>query len=452
MKLRAIHMTILVTALCVTGCTGKQKDTSSDGLERIPVSEVAVSNEEVQNIVKSCPNFTVSDDLKINVPTDVSEVYEYEGDYSDDAFQANDAFQVDMKEYDKKYRELFEYLFPNHPLNEDYLYYIGGSSKWEIDDNTNEVIQDYCKVRDARDKVLSGKEGRVQYFYDETWEGGITKWDSFVCLDIPNPMGLGYANINKGKTIGLSNKKYYDDDLQKELYPGLDGYDPSEYLEYVDTYSPDSKQEYQLADRKMSICDAVQFFENYINHFPSPKKKNASTVVTGVDVYRVHDEIYGYNLLTTKEYRGLLFDRARLGTYNGFLGYDDYNPHSGMAFMVESTDVDFICSYYVAESAVKEKKYSEVLSIENALKLFSSKLTDHVKFSLKNIELIYTEKYARTKEGYIDNETAYISPAWKITLENANDNLTYSCYINALDGEKFRYCTTPIDWWEDAEE
>ncbi|MDE6761678.1 MAG: hypothetical protein K2J90_13545 [Lachnospiraceae bacterium] len=444
MKLIRVYILFVATVICFTGCANKEDSAKKavGAIEMTSLNHISASNEEVGKIIKSYPNFKISESLSIDVPLDVKEIFEYKANYSID---------INMKDYDSEFMAMYEYLFPNHPFDDNYLFYYGGSSDMVYDDNTGELIEDYHKVKDWHDEIISGKEGKVNYLYDETWHRDITEWEPSVCLEIGNPIGYGYAIINKGRTVELSDSKIYDDMLQTDRYPILESYDPVDSLEYIATYSPDSTKQYKLADQKISICNAVNFFEKYINSLPFPKQKNAKTVVVDVDVYQVNKRTYGYNFLTTKEYQGIRFDHMRAAESNGYYGFDDYSSLLGSAFMVESKDVDILYGYYQSENMEEETNYQEIITLKSALKTVSEKLTDYVEFAVRKIELVYTQKYSKTEDGYIDNEnmSAEITPAWKITLDNPNDNLTYICYINAVDGGNFRYCTTPTDWWED---
>lgn len=93
----------------------------------------------------------------------------------------------------------------------------------------------------------------------------------------------------------------------------------------------------------------------------------------------------------------------------------------------------------------------EIFSLESVIRYISKKMTKHVTFTVRKIELVYSQKDKKTKEGYVDieNRSARMKPAWKLTLENDNDELSYICYIDAVDGGNFRYCMTPTKWWKD---
>ena len=90
------------------------------------------------------------------------------------------------------------------------MFYIGDNSSFEIDCDSGKIVKNYNKVSDWYNKVISGEEGRVAFPYDESWFRNITEWNSPVCLVLGNPIGYGYAVINKGKTEELGNCKDYD--------------------------------------------------------------------------------------------------------------------------------------------------------------------------------------------------------------------------------------------------
>ena len=431
----------MALAVSMTGCKGDHTVDQKTDKMTTPVAQISVSRQEVEQALKSCNNMTVGKDLTIRVPSSVKAVYKYTADYSDD---------MNMKEYEKAFMDLHQYLCPKHTLKDEDLYYIGGSSELKLDDNTGAITQNYKKVKDMRGELYAGQEGSVSYFYDETWNKTVTHWDQPIALQFGNPIGFGYATVNKGKTVKISDYKFYDEDLQMKRYPDADSYEPTDNLKYVTSYSPDSNVKYRLLDGEMSICDAVDFFEQYVNNMPMPYGSNVRTVVTGVDVYQVTKDVYGYQMLTTKEYEGVCFDRTREGQEQGYQDYDDYSPLMGSGFMLECGDVDILHSWYQKEPVKKAKEYDRILSGTDAVKMLSSQLTDNVKFTFQSLELVYTQKYAKTKEGYIDTEhlSADVAPAWKMTVTNENDALTYSCYIDAVDGKHFRYATMPTKWWE----
>lgn len=428
MKTKIISMAIIValltTSLC--GCVNDSPSITDNKTDNptMLISELPDNIESLTETLNKCPNLTVSDNFEVNLPDNVTNIYEY---------TSQTPSNVDMKQYYDDYMDIFKYLFPKHNLDDNYLYYMGGSSD----------AQNFNKVSDWYEKIISGDEGRVNFLYDETWLRDMTEWKSPVCLELGNPIGCGYAVINKGKTVELTDCKVYDDALGAERYVLLESYDPSEWLEYVGTYSPDSTESFMLSDGETPINQAVDFFENYIYEMPSSDNKNTETVVFEVEVYKVNENVYGYYFLTAKKYQGICFDYMRSGTVHS--KFDDYSTTGGNAFMIESDDVDVLYGYYQLQYCSDLKSYEKIVTPEAIAKIISNKLTDGVVFEVKSAELVYTEKPKKTSEGFIDveNPSSEVSPAWKFKLYNSNDKYFYICYVDAVDGDNFRYYTTP---------
>lgn len=109
--------------------------------------------------------------------------------------------------------------------------------------------------------------------------------------------------------------------------------------------------------------------------------------------------------------------------------------------MVRSNDVDIVGAAYSLENACDIKTYTEVISLKNAVEIISNNLSSNVIFNVQSVELIYTSIPKTDENGYIDIEDqSYANaPSWKFTMYNPNDQLTYVCYVDAVNGENFRY-------------
>lgn len=430
-KVTAIISALLV-ACTVSSCNKKNEDNDKNVPQKSSLSELSVTTDGAKKTFNKISNITASEDMRILVPNNINEIYSYT------SHPINDINMINMKDYYDDFMVLFQYLFPNHKINEEYWFYFGGSSKIEYDDEGNK-IQDYNKVKDYYNEIISGSEGRVGFLYDETWYRDLTEWNDPVCLEIGNPMGYGYTTISKGKTVALNDLKILDIFTGFTRYPCLEVFDPADDMQKIASYSPESDQSYKLADKEMPINEAVAFFEEYVNSLPFPKEKNCRTVVRSVDVFNVTKDVYGYYFNTNKEYLGVQFDYMKDGTVHS--GYDNYSPTIGSGFMVESDDVDIILGTYLLETVEDSTAYEQIVSFENAAEIIGSNLTDEVTFDAQMIELIYTTTPKKADNGYIDidDPSEKIEPAWKFTLYNPQDQLVYVCFINAINGENFRY-------------
>ncbi|MDR0919107.1 MAG: hypothetical protein LBM93_07650 [Oscillospiraceae bacterium] len=411
---------------------------SSDALENLkPIDILTESVDEIKDIIDKQSNFKVADNFEIIAPEKAALI----------ECNAKYLTTQDFKKYYEEYKEMFNYIFPNNTINEDYLFYIGGSSRIDFDDNGNQ-IQDYNKVKDKYDDLVAGKEGSVALIYDETWLGGITEWNSQICFEMGSAIGAGYTTINKGKTVKLGGKVKKDIDgkiIESDTYPPLDSYEPAGYLECVGSYLPDSTESFKLLDKEMPINEAVDFFENYINNIPYPPNANLEMCVVGIDVLKVDENTYGYNFLTTARYKDVAFDHSKSGSISYKSDENNYEPLAGNAFMLQSDDIDIIHGYNRSILMENIKRIDKIISIADATKKVSSNLSDEVKFEVQKIEFIYERKMFVTAEGNVDVNNGYpnrLFPVWKFTMVNPNDELNYIAYVDAKDGENFTYHTT----------
>lgn len=427
---KIISFSFMLSIVCLLmGCNDNLDNKKSDIIKKVSIAELDVTPESVKERVEDISNINVSKDMRILIPDDIKEIFSYTSRPDTD---------VNMKEYYNNFMELYNYIYPNHPMNEDYLIYCGGSSVIEYDDNGN-TVRNYNKVSDYYDKIIDGSEGRVHFIYDESWYRDLDEWSNPVCLEIGNPIGYGYGIISKGRTIEITDLKTMDYISGEVRYPCLESFNPADHMNKIASFAPDSTESYRLTDREMPINEAVSFFENYVNNLPVPNEKNCRTVVRSVDVYKTAEDNYGYFFNTNKEYLGVQFDYMKSGTVHS--GYENYSPSIGSGFMVESTDVDIIDGIYLRETAENPTSFTEVVSFEEAVEIIADNLTNEVTFELQMIELIYTTEPAKDSSGYIDteNQSSKIEPSWRLTLYNPKDQLAYVCYVDAIDGGNFRY-------------
>ncbi len=419
---------ILMTTVILSGCNTNKND-SNVSTDKISISQLQTVTSESTTFFNNIPNLTAVEDLQLLLPSNINEVYSY---------ISNPSQEYNMEKYYNDFVDLFSYLFPNHKMNNDYFLYWGGSSRLEYNNEGN-ITKNLNRVQDNYGKLINGDEGRVYFIYDESWFQDFSDWNSQVCLESGNPMGYGFITINKGMTIELGNIRNTDPATNKSIYPRLESFNPSEYLEKIGSYSPDSTESFKLSDKEMKIVDAVAVYEQYINSLPYPEEKNCNTVVRSVDVYKVTNDIYGFYFNTNKEYKGVQFDYMPNETLHS--EYDGYTTYWGFGFMVKSDDVDIVGAAYSLGNACDVEIYKDVIGLEYAANIIGNKMSNNVVFEVESVELVYTSVPKTDENGFIDVEDQSFSntPSWKFTMKNPNDKLTYVAYVNAADGENFRY-------------
>lgn len=429
------------------GCDGNHSQSSNSKLNEIdtpifsdfvgeypenPISLLTKSEEEIRSEINSHPNFKCSDNLYVNIPENAS-VYEFKT-YSIHVPQ----FDYPGAQYKNDFEEVFKYLFPDREINPDYLQY----SKYLGYDH-----EKGCRIEDkgyVKDKAIL-PDG-VEFTYNEMPER-TAEWNSPIYLELVSEIGGGAGDINKGETVYLAGKKDYDDWNQKvvssDTYNTLRLFYPGYYFENVGKYSPKSEKSFKLLDGEMKICDAVNFFENYINNIPisTGLQRNVRTSVYNVIVLKIGDDTYGFYFNTRPQFQGVNYEPMVTGVMSKY----SYEPTGGDAFMIRSGDVDIINGFFGNKWTFDVSTCEKILPVETAIKNISDKLSDSVTFEVDTVEFVYVQQFVKDELGHIDinKYEAHITPAWRITAGNLNDNRIYMCYVDAKDGGNFRYYTTP---------
>lgn len=437
--MKRLYIILLVSCLLLglSGCSnsknesGGGKDSSIHNIsDDSPINICSFSNDDISKKINSYDNLRASEFLFVDIPEE-SNLYEYITKVST---------YYSFKEYYDQFLAIFNFSFPDHNLNDEYLFYTGGDSHIEYDNEGN-VIKDFNKVKDYRDELESGKQGRVNLLYDETWKLDVTEWNSQVCLELGSPIGYGYATINKGNAASYTGK-IYDETKGIERYPLLESYDPIDHFKVIDTYSPNSTKSFKLTDKEMAIKDAVTFFEKYVNSLPYPESPTLNVTVREVMVLEIKEGVYGYYFLTSAEYDKVPFDYIRTNVvYSG--SSNNYATSGGNGFMLKSNDVDVVSSLRRIQEIESPSKINDIVSLDDALQIASKAMTSNIVFDVQKAEFVYREKLIYDSEGHLDTETMprNVSPSWKFTMYNSNDDLTYLCYVDAKEGN-FSYDTT----------
>lgn len=431
MKFRYVILLVAMLTITLMGCGNSKKTEKAPEVKEPyivepfpeedgePLMEFDLSQSEIALACESLSNITSAEAVELFLPEDASTVYRFTEITPD---------SVDMKAAYDEFLELFVSLFPGHMFHEDALLFY------------HEEEEDYRKVFDYEDEIVSGKLGRVDLVYDETYLPELSKeWKDQVFLTSAYPAGYGATDVNKGKLAAMIQPVMVDESNKEERCVHLSSLDPLDSLEYVAGYAPDSTEKIRLADGEIAINEAVAFYEDYVNNrIPYPEDSNIRTVVWWVEVYRVSEDVCGIAFLTTAELQKVPYDYLKNATMHS--GTTD-SPIVGEGFMIETTDVDFISGLFRKTDAKNIVAHKDIMDFKDALAVVSQNLAGGDVFTLQKIEFVYSRFFARTSEGYIDieNPTDEVIPEWKITLYSSKDDYQHICHVQAVDEPVFRY-------------
>ena len=101
--------------------------------------------------------------------------------------------------------------------------------------------------------------------------------------------------------------------------------------------------------------------------------------------------------------------------------------------MVRSDEVEYIYELVHGINPENQKSYDKMVSLEDAVRITSEKMTNSVKFSVVDIGLFYHRTEVIYEE---ESQDLYfpVKPVWRLTLNNENDNRFYRVYIDAVNG------------------
>ena len=462
---RIIALATMAAIILLGGCS-KEDSVSGDDKKIVfadfegeypenPLKISTLSRDEIIQVINEQSNFKASDNLFVNIPEKAS-VYEY---------SIYDAATVQWKEpyHSEQYLEdlnaAFNYFFPDREINLDYLTYekLGEyfPEVWESEDGTGGVGRYEREIGLVKDKKNFPDGSTLTY--DEMLEP-ISEWNSPVRMHTYCDIGGGGIEINKGEAVRIFGKYDYEDRTEiinnelsffyekvpKDHYVLLSRFDPEIYFshdEYLGEYSPKSEKSFKLLDGEVRICDAVKFFEDYINNAPisTGLQRNCRARVHDVEVMKINEDTYGYCMIVLPEFQGVGFERG----FPSHVSHYDYSTYYGRGFMIRSDDVDVIDNCQYANLWTFDvKSVDSIIPVDQAIKIVSDEMTEFVDFEIQTVEFMYAKKFHKDESGRIidpDTMEAKLTPAWQITAYNPNDDLTYLCFVDAKDGGNFRY-------------
>lgn len=390
--------------------------------EKKPNEIVYYTAAEAKDIIQRSTDFSVSENFLCSVPRTMSHFSSFTLGYA--PRQDNAGFYED-------FLATFAYLFPNEKLHEDCLFYLGENSDVSYDEN-GQLLDTVKTVAEQYERIMSGEERVQLFFYSPHFPGKTSDAENNIFMEYTSPIGNDLSNFNKGIAAD-----YYYESQGKENTKYLETWMADAYFPTVCTLSPDSDQAFKLLDGvTMPVADAVAFFEDYVNHMPFPDDPPLDVKVVRVDVLKCDEDAYCYFFATTKTLDGIPFDYLGQNTrYGG----SDYSYVMGFGTMAVSDDVDQIYGVPRKQYLYDEVMHTEFISFEEALKKVEDKLSAQVTYEALNAEFVYCSKevkdFSVAPEDYLQPTAA----SWKISLYNTNDDMVYVCFIDALDGENFRY-------------
>lgn len=193
----------------------------------------------------------------------------------------------------------------------------------------------------------------------------------------------------------------------------------------------------KLSDGEVTIREAVQYVEEYLNHeLPYEKNPDFEYEVAEVRVLDV-DGQDALGFCVRKKYHQISFDYIE-GTTQG-----DYNSEfwddRGQVCMIKNEEIDNICglggdTYHVE---VVSEELRSILSVDCALEAVSKQIGNNSVYDVYGMELVYqfTPETETLSDGSEVVNTYKGRLNWKIIARNQNDNKDTWFYVDVVDGK-----------------
>ncbi len=427
MKTKTTILAVLTCAVLMSGCDqstpiGELKNMSLEEMGGKEIEILSKSKDKIKSAIDACDNFKVSEDLYINAP-EKAKVYEFRSFSDNDYVGREYTPQMAIEDF----RNAYSYFFPDSELNEDYFSYTWTEPLENL--KSYKDLPENPEVESGLVKDFSQTEGIISLRYNE---GD----DEEIPVNMSSTPNISSFSVCHGKIFEYT----YENKL---VYERMSPVAPLEqYFRVAGTYSPTSEQSFKLLDKETRICDAVRFFEEYINNAPIGKsvEKNMITKVYSVKVLEIGD-IYGFYFDLQKQLKDVNFEYCPVENTVSENNMKNHNLGEGAtALMIESDKADMFSSMPLHMGISSAKSVDKVISADEAVKKFSEGLTKEVEFEINDLEFVYYSSYVPTELGGLNPVTheSKVVPAWKLTAYNPNDHLTYFVYIDAKDGGNLR--------------
>ncbi len=378
-----ITILLLVCSYLMVGCGNNSEKTKLVSLDKV--------REEIPSVLEDIKNGEYSnlaiEDINVSI-TDSNEIYKLKIGYKDNYFD-------DREKFVKEIPNIIKYLFQDDNLDVD-------TNKIR-ESNMNKSYESL--LLDAGEEVPN--EPLVIEYLDEERYCFFTGSFSQFWVDKGNLKKL-YGNGNEDFLSFVSDN-----------FEEIRNFSINNNIDF-------KNEKYKLIDGEYSIQEAVDYVENYYNNeFKYSFNKDLSLEVYEIDVLKLDDNTYAYNMLYREKYNGIPFDALRNGAVSSDAGTRRFDM--GNCIVSNKDSIEFRTGAYSNVIVTEEGDgINKIIPLDGIIKKVSNTLTNETLFTIESINLIYS------LEG---RDTLEATPVWKITASNSKDNTTLFIYCDILTGE-----------------
>ena len=352
-------------------------------------------------------------------PNDFGEIYDLKITRSDDPI-------CSQAEFVEKFAEYVKEIFPNSKYADDKnCFEFRGFKAGEEDFVFAEDGSNYARVYDNLQRLESGEITLESLLY-QTDSNGAHETDEYLWYFLD---GNG-VKMNHGDCMR---------NVEKERH--IAGWMPRDNYNAKAEYVMPNSSVFKLEDGEITLDDAAEFCNNYFaNEAPYSKNSEVNLKAERASVLDLGNGNDAFLFFLTKTYNGIPFDFLNTeGVRTDFSNENDYNFDNSEVLMTKTGEIEYCYLSGLNCKTAAADKLTEVVSLENAVKIAAETLSEYVKFEVGNVSLVYCDKTRTGKNGAYENPST-ASAHWKFEMFNPNDEWTYAAYVSLRDGNCF-YCS-----------
>lgn len=404
---------LVITAITCTffGCTDNNKVlTEKSNMQNIHKS---IQQQRENVIKKDFKNLKFSKDFSVEFP-DIDSVETFEMTVKP-SLSAADLYE--------RFDDTVEKYFPNFLTEDD------KKELYLVNINTGDDNQALVgKFSDYKDKILNG-ECAVPLMFVHTPKLFVQMLPNGNIHTLTGSKAFEFQNDENDKTVAMYCAAE-DNKIVKRIR-----------MSFGSDFSGDDK--YKLLDKEVALADAVKFTKKYLTEEFNKGAVNPefSADITDAWVIDMGNGIFGYHFLLTSTYKNVRFDYYPMKEPMNFKFVNseitaDYELHPGYAFMIENEKLDSVTAYNRGYDIIEKQKHNEVITFESAVDALSNEMSGEIQLTIKRAEFVYVPRHMEDDKNRLD-----VPVCWKFMASNANDQLNYVIYINAVTGscEYYKY-------------
>lgn len=225
---------------------------------------------------------------------------------------------------------------------------------------------------------------------------------------------------------------------------GLNNIIPSQ-AEYKEVYSylsgvrQGEDVEINLKDGTVKLSEMEEKVLSFLNeNFPMDVSDNISLGIGDARIVQNGDH-EGVCFMVRRIYKGIPFEYGSTVQADQYI--DEFGHDNGEIAYAVSTSPDSMLAFGKVDGTVVEtEKITDLISINEAVRMVSEKIGENSIYDVYGVELVYREcEIPEERAGEVE---AILKPNWKIITINQNDSKYTLFYVNVVTGEiteRFEY-------------